>query len=115
MNRARAFLLALGLVVGEAALAHAHLEQSVPADGSVVSRAPTQLVLRFSEPAQLTALAIEKEHGAKQKLPPPADKPLAQIVVPLPALAPGRYVVSWRAVAADGHVVPGQVHFTLSQ
>lgn len=115
MIKARAFFLVLGALAGAAALAHAHLEQSVPADGSVVNRAPTQLVLRFSEPAQLSALAIEKEHGAKQKLPPPTDKPQAQIVVPLPALAPGRYVVSWRAVAADGHVVPGQVHFTLSQ
>ena len=115
MLKARAFLLVLGAVAGTAALAHAHLEKSVPGDGSVVSRAPTQIVLRFSEPAQLTALAIEKEHEGKRKLPPPADKPQAEIVVPLPALAPGRYVVSWRAVAADGHVVPGQVHFTLNQ
>lgn len=115
MTTARAFFLVLGVVTCAAAFGHAHLEKSVPADGSVVSRAPTQLVLQFSEPAQLTALAIEKEHGAKQKLPPPADKPQAEIVVPLPALAPGRYVVSWRAVAADGHVVPGQVHFTLNQ
>ncbi|HKD54257.1 MAG TPA: copper resistance CopC family protein [Steroidobacteraceae bacterium] len=115
MRKGRAFFPALAVAASAVALGHAHLEQSVPADGSVVSRAPTQLVLRFSEPAQLTALAIEKEHGARQKLPAPAGKPQAQIVVPLPTLAPGSYVVSWRAVAADGHVVPGQVHFTLSQ
>jgi methionine-rich copper-binding protein CopC len=119
MREARALslglLLALGLAAGVTALAHAHLQQSLPSDGSVVRSAPAELVLRFSEPAQLTALAIEQEGGAKQKLAPPSGQPQARIVVPLPLLTPGRYVVSWRALSADGHVVPGQVHFTLTQ
>jgi methionine-rich copper-binding protein CopC len=35
--------------------------------------------------------------------------------VALPRLAPGRYVLSWRVVGRDGHVVPGELHFTLSE
>jgi methionine-rich copper-binding protein CopC len=35
--------------------------------------------------------------------------------VALPALAPGSYQVSYRALSADGHIVPGQLRFTLSQ
>jgi methionine-rich copper-binding protein CopC len=34
--------------------------------------------------------------------------------VPLPALAAGRYRLRWRALSADGHVVPGELHFTLN-
>jgi copper resistance protein C len=101
------------LAAVSAVQAHAHLQAASPADQSVLSAAPTQLVLHFSEAARLTALAIGKTSEPPRKLPLPAGDPAAQIVVPLPALSPGQYVVSWRAVGADGHVVPGQIHFTL--
>jgi methionine-rich copper-binding protein CopC len=105
-----AWLLLAGV---SAAQAHAHLQAASPADQSVLSAAPTQLVLHFTEAARLTALAIGKAGESSHKLPLPAGDPAAQIVVPLPPLAPGQYVVSWRAVGADGHVVPGQIQFTL--
>jgi methionine-rich copper-binding protein CopC len=98
-----------------AALAHAHLLEATPADGSVISAAPTKLALRFSEDARLTALSIEKSGAGSQKLAPLPQQPQSKIVVPLPALAPGHYLVSWRALSADGHVVAGQLHFTLNQ
>ena len=102
------------LLAASAVQAHAHLQAATPADHSVLSAAPTQLVLHFSEAARLTALAVAKAGEPAHKLALP-DKPQAQIVVPLPPLAPGDYVVSWRAVGADGHVVPGEIHFTLNR
>ena len=74
--------------------------------------APASLVLEFSEAARLTALWIEKQGGDKKKLAPPQESQ-SRITVTLPPLAPGDYVVSWRVQGADGHVVPGQLHFTL--
>ena len=94
--------------------AHAHLEEAVPADHSVTSTSPAALVLRFSEPARLTALWIAPDGATKRKLPTPEES-RARIVVTLPALDPGHYVVSWRALGGDGHVVPGQIHFTLTR
>jgi copper transport protein len=102
-------------VAALSAHAHAHLQQATPADGSVLESAPTELVLRFSEAAQLTALTIAKQGGAQQKVTQLPQKLQSQIVVALPPLAPGSYVVSWRAVSADGHVVPGKIHFTLGR
>lgn len=102
-------LLLIAWVVG--VQAHAHLEQAVPADNSVTGSAPTALVLHFSESTRLTALTIQKDGGPRQKLAPP-DKSQPKITVPLPALTPGHYTVSWRALSADGHVVPGQLRFT---
>lgn len=93
---------------------HAHLLSAVPADNSRLSRAPATLVLQFSEAARLTALWIAKDGAPKEKLTPPQQSQ-AQLSVPLPALAPGQYVISWRALSEDGHVVPGEVRFTLTR
>jgi len=103
------------LLLGAAgAGAHAHLEEATPADRSVIRAAPAALVLRFSESARLTALWITQDDGPKRKLEvPAASQP--QITVTLPPLMPGQYLISWRALSADGHVVPGQIRFTLAQ
>lgn len=93
---------------------HAHLLSALPADNSRISSAPPRLVLHFSEAARLTALWIAKDGAPRQKLAPP-EVAQAQLSVPLPALAPGQYVISWRALSDDGHVVPGEVRFTLSR
>ena len=114
MRRGRSAAGGLALLWSALVLAHAHLTGSSPADGSQVTAPPTELVLSFSEAAQLTALAIAHAGGAKQKLTAPAASQ-TRIRVPLPALAAGDYVVSWRALGADGHLVPGQIHFTITR
>ena len=106
-----------GLVLSLAAtvaLAHAHLKKAVPADGAVVSTAPTNVVLSFSESAHLTACWIQKGDGPKQKVTGLPTAASADITVPLPRLDPGTYVLSWNVVGDDTHIVPGQMHFTVS-
>ncbi|HEY0768195.1 MAG TPA: copper resistance CopC family protein, partial [Steroidobacteraceae bacterium] len=85
------------------AQAHAHLQASIPRDGSVLGTSPAALVLQFSEAARLTALWIEQSGGTKQRLTPLPREPQTKIAVPLPKLAPGEYVVSWRVLGGDGH------------
>jgi copper transport protein len=96
------------------ALAHTHLQQAQPADGSVLAAAPKQIVLTFSEATRLTALVINKE-GAQsaQQLAPLPEAPATRISVAAPALAPGRYSVDWRAVGTDRHVMSGKLSFTV--
>jgi copper transport protein len=108
--RAWLLLLAAGTVH-----AHAHLQQSSPADGGVLARAPAQLVLTFSEGARLVTLAIAADQGAPRKLAPLPQKAQSTITVTLPKLEPGRYVVTWRVLGTDGHVVPGSLRFTITQ
>jgi methionine-rich copper-binding protein CopC len=104
----------IGLASGPL-LAHAHLQQSEPADGSRLERAPAQLVLSFSEPARLVLLTIARDGGAPQKLSSLPDAAQKRIVVSLPTLTAGDYVMAWRVIGTDGHVVPGGLHFTLTQ
>jgi methionine-rich copper-binding protein CopC len=106
-----------GLVLSLAAtvaLAHAHLKKAVPADRGVVETSPANVVLSFSEPAHLTACWIQKGDGPKQKIDGLPTAPAADITVPLPKLDPGTYVLSWKVVGDDTHIVPGQIHFTVS-
>jgi methionine-rich copper-binding protein CopC len=109
---AMAWLLLLG---SSCALAHPHLTESTPADGAHLGAAPAQLRLHFSEGTQLTALWIQKGQGERQKLAPFPHDPRALITVTLPPLAPGDYLLSWRALGSDGHVAPGQIRFTIDR
>lgn len=96
-----------------AAYAHAHLRSAVPADGSVLSASPRQVVLDFSEPARLTAAWIQRSGSARRKIEPLPRQSATSLEVPLPKLSRGSYELSWRALSADGHIVPGHIHFTV--
>jgi methionine-rich copper-binding protein CopC len=95
------------------ALAHAHLQNSTPADGGVLDSSPAEVVLTFSEAARLTGAWIQRAGDTKEKLQSLPQKAAREVKVPLPVLTPGAYIVSWRAISDDGHVVPGQIRFTV--
>jgi copper resistance protein C len=99
---------------GVTAGAHAHLQQSSPADNGVITASPSNLVLNFSESARLTALSIQKGSESAQNLKPLPTTAAQRISVPLPRLAPGAYSVKWRVLSDDGHVMSGALHFTLA-
>jgi methionine-rich copper-binding protein CopC len=101
-------------LVATAVLAHAHLKKAVPADGAVLGTSPASVVLSFSEPATLTACWLQKGDAPRQKIAGLATTPAQQIAVPVPKLEAGTYVLSWRVMGDDGHVLPGQIHFTVS-
>jgi methionine-rich copper-binding protein CopC len=93
--------------------AHSHLKGSVPAEGSVVNVAPANIVLKFSQAAKLTSVTLQRDGGAEQKLTPPPGAAAAEISVPTPKLEPGKYVVTYRVVSDDNHVMSGKLQFTI--
>jgi len=102
----------LMLAAAATAQAHTHLERSIPADKSRV-QAPAAIEMHFSEVAKLTALTLQKGKEAAQPIKPLPAKATAEVSVPVPTLAPGDYVVSWRVVGDDGHVMSGNFGFTV--
>src|SRR3974377_63319 len=104
-GRVLSCLVALWAATG-VAQAHARLQSSVPSDGGVLAASPQALVLQFSEAPRRSALGLQRGGGERQKLPLP-QQPQTRITIPLPALAAGDYVVGWRGLGSDGHVVPG--------
>jgi len=93
--------------------AHVHLKSSIPAEGAALSSAPTRVVLNFAEPALVTALWIQQGDQPRRKLGPLPAKPETTVTVATEGLKPGKYLVTWRAVSADQHVMSGQLHFTV--
>jgi len=93
------------------AFAHVHLKQSTPAEGAVLQSAPAQIVLTFSEPALVTALSIQQAGKEKQSLGPLPTEATQTLTVASPGLTAGSYVVTWRAVSPDKHVMSGTLHF----
>jgi len=106
-------LIALGSLLPLLAQAHTHLQKSTPAAGSS-GGAPEQLMLQFSEATRLTALAVQKEgsHEAR-KLGPLPTQPDKVVHLAAPKLDPGAYLLSWRALGDDGHVMSGTLRFTI--
>lgn len=97
------------------ARAHTHLEGAVPAENSVLSSPPKEIMLQFSERTRLTAVSIRKE-GDKDvtvvsSLPKDAS---VELRVPVALDGPGKYEVDWRAVGTDNHVMSGSLQFTVT-
>jgi copper resistance protein C len=108
-----AISLALVLFVAVAS-AHAHLEKSTPPEGAVIAAMPAGIVLYFSEAAHLTGIWIQNGASVKHKLAADSSRLARQFSVTVPNLGSGAYTLGWRAVAADGHIMPGQLHFVVA-
>ncbi|MFE0675260.1 copper resistance CopC/CopD family protein [Streptomyces sp. NPDC058867] len=109
------------LVLGGAgtASAHAALSGTDPADGSVVSTAPRQLTLTYTESVGLLADSVRVlgPDGRRLEL---GDAEHAggssKVRVTLPrSLDQGTYTVAWRVVSADSHPVSGAFTFSVGK
>lgn len=95
------------------AQAHAHLHKSEPADASTLSAAPKNLSLEFNEAVQLTALTLQKGDTKLQDLAPLPKDATKQFSFALPALEAGNYIVKWRAMSDDKHIMSGKISFAV--
>ncbi|KGR97902.1 copC domain protein [Burkholderia sp. ABCPW 111] len=103
-----------GIVASPAAFAHAFPQSQTPSAGAEVPP-PANVTIVFDgrlEPA-FSALTVSDATGkpvsrAKATVAPNDAKTIS---VALPALAPGKYVVHWVAVASDGHRTQGDYSF----
>jgi len=100
-----------------AALAHAVLVKSVPAQRATLAESPPRVELWFNErlePAYSKA-SVTTEAGVQVDLRDvavSAEDP-RRLSLSLPALVPGRYTVSFRVLSVDGHVVESKLTFTV--
>jgi len=115
----RTLLLAavLGLALAEAADAHAFLVASSPARRAVLTHPPARAELWFNERLEsaYSTLTVETEAGARVdqgdvRVGPDDPRKLS---VTLPTLEPGRYVVRFRVLSVDGHVVESSFVFNV--
>ncbi len=97
--------------------AHAVLVRSTPAVRGVVRRAPDRVSLWFNERLEpaFVRLSVWNAEGTQVDLGDAAVAPddPRQISVGVGLLTPGRYIVRYRVVSVDGHVVESEFAFTV--
>jgi len=122
MSRALRAALALSvslcavLAMAGPASAHAQLERTDPADGTVLDTPPSAVTLTFSEGVSVADDGIRVVDGKGDRVDRgdagrgPEDK---QVTVALDDdLARGTFIVSWRVVSEDGHPIQGAFQFS---
>jgi len=116
MNRLIAAALVLVFTVVPSAMAHAHPKVMKPAPNSA-GPAPTSISITFSEAVEPKFSSIHltdkegKAAGSEASRPAPDDP--RTLILAVPKLAAGTYVVHWVNVAIDGHRLEGSYKFTV--
>ena len=92
--------------------------------------APTEMSMVFKSPAKLIKLELFKEKASAKKsllgglfgndggeVVPLPNAVLMETsethVIPLPEITSGGYLVKWRAMGEDGHILKGDFGFTI--
>lgn len=108
------FLLAV-LIAAPLAWAHTHPEKMEPAADSTVA-SPAAVTIHFSgdlEP-KFSSITITDAGGhVANKQPATVGPDPKTMMVPLPALTPGIYTVTWVGVSLDTHRSQGDYKFTV--
>jgi copper resistance protein C len=98
------------------ARAHSFLVEATPSSKDHVATSPKTIKLRFGggvEP-KYSKLTVEGADGkvlGEGSIGVP-DKP-RELSMDSPELAPGKYVVRYRVLSTDGHIVEGNYEFTV--
>lgn len=115
-------LLTLAFTLLGPALVQAHplVLESSPSHDAVVNRSPEQVTLRFNSAIEtrLTQATITGRDGHPIPLAVAPNHrnrlPHDRLVIPLPLLATGTYVIRYKVLATDGHVAEGALRFTVN-
>ncbi len=108
-------LIVIGAPVG--ASAHAFLQSSLPAVGSTVRVAPTEVRITFTEgiePAFTTIQVTDAQGGQVDQGRGHLEGDDTNFAIGLTMLPPGSYHVTWRAIATDTHRTQGAFTFTVA-
>jgi methionine-rich copper-binding protein CopC len=99
--------------------AHAYLVKSVPAQRAALFRAPAKIQLWFNErlESRYSSFTLSDATGktvdiGKAEVSSDDPKQLSASIKSLPA---GRYLIKYRVLSVDGHVVQDQFPFTIRQ
>jgi methionine-rich copper-binding protein CopC len=97
------------------ARAHAHLDHAVPAAGSTVTPAPTEVSIFFTEALEpkFSSIVVRDAKGVAVQSGKATLAPgnTAQLRVALKPLTPGTYKVIWRVLSVDTHRSQGDFIF----
>lgn len=112
------FIAGFGLLAGPpSAWAHATLEATSPAEGSIVPHAPTQVTATFDQAVGVSPSSLEvfsPSGGRVDQGGTTHGRSPDQIVIALKSgLGNGTYTVGWHVISTDSHPVQGAWTFSI--
>ena len=115
-------IFAIFLLTPSSAQAHAQLINTYPLANSVLTTAPANITLTWGEKVQTNSdqVLLADSTGSKvvtsyaMKLDPSTNQSTVTLT-PNKVLPAGSYILSWRAVSRDGHLVGGAYSFGVNQ
>src|SRR6185436_1835740 len=112
-------LFCLLALASSALWAHAYLVKSIPAQRAVLHHSPAKIELWFSERLEpkYSSFVLRDAKGKlveTEKAEVGSDDP-KRLSVRLAPLVQGRYLVKYRVLSVDGHIVEGEVPFSVGQ
>ncbi len=100
------------------AFAHAHMAEAVPAAGSTLATAPSEVSVHFTEDLEprFSNIQVFDAHDASVTSGPAhlVDGDGDHLAVPVKKLGAGTYKVVWHATATDTHKTQGDYLFTVA-
>lgn len=110
---ATTLLTLTALCIANPAWSHTKVKTSTLEDGKTYQTLPEVIDLIFAQKVGLIDLTLKTADGSEILLG--FDKPKgmhSRFAIPKPDLGPGAYVLKWRVMAKDGHVLNGEIAFT---
>ena len=102
------------LAVSQPAFAHSMVKSSNIEVGQIYSASPSNFDIIFAHQVGLAAVTIETPLGEVIDIDFKAPKGMGDTFsIPLPALDEGDYILNWRAIAKDGHVMSDKIDFSI--
>ncbi|WP_166418166.1 copper resistance CopC family protein [Cochlodiniinecator piscidefendens] len=106
--------LALCLILATPILAHSPLRHTTPEDGERLSMPPEEIVMKFGSDIRLTLVQLVYQNDTAIPLDMSGATEFAtNFSFPANTLNAGLYVVEWRGLGADGHILDGAFEFTV--
>jgi methionine-rich copper-binding protein CopC len=107
-------IILTAILLPAATQAHALLDHANPRVGSTVAAAPKELLLWFTEKLEPAFSTVEVSNAQGAVVSGKAQVERGdgtELRVPLKALPPGTYLVSWRVLSVDTHRTQGSFTF----
>jgi hypothetical protein len=107
----------LAALLASSVWAHALLQKSEPARRAMLSRAPAQVRLWFSERLEPAFCSLSVHDPAGRPVTEEAARVSVEdpklLELRLPALGAGTYTVRYKVLSVDGHTVKASYRFTV--
>jgi len=110
-------LLSLALLQSHPAAAHAVVTDYSLKMQPIRANQPDKVVLTFNSQVEigLSQVFLVSKGDKHDLLKIGAGDKQGQLIVEVPALAPGDYAIKFKVFAADGHLTEDVIHFSVAQ